>query len=176
MREVRSENRLGNDVFWDAHLTSSLFLLILCPSLTREKNGFPLHGIAWQEKNLCQLPWEPKKRGSRLLSTPTHAAPGGSLSSPQQPAPPLPLSICPTPWPEATHIYSFSSSFSFHTPGSINGFWRKHLFVKESYISTQQTKKLKHFIQQFFRNDPFLSQGQTKLISFEIQMKLPRTC
>lgn len=46
MQEVRSENRLGNAVSWDAHLTSSLFLFILFPSLTREENGFPLHGIA----------------------------------------------------------------------------------------------------------------------------------
>lgn len=142
MREVRSENRLWEDVSWDAHLTSSLFLLTLFPSLITEKNGFPLDGIAQQEKSHCQLPWEPKKRGSRLPSTPVQPLvvpchPHSSLlHSHRSPSASLP-DLKPHTFISFLHVLVFT----LQVPSMASE--RKHLFVKETYISTQQTKKLK---------------------------------
>lgn len=136
MREVRSENRLWGDVSWDAQLTSSLFLLTLSPSLTTEKNGFSLLGMAQQEKNRCQLPWEPKKRGSRLPSTPVQPLvgpchPHSSLLHPRR-SPSVPL---PDLKPHTFISFLHFLVFTLQVPSLASE--RKHLFVKEPYISTQ---------------------------------------
>lgn len=53
---------------------------------------------------------------------------------------------------------------------------RKHLFIEDPYISTLQTKELKQFYSAlFFTITHFFLRAKKNLISFEIQMKLPRT-
>lgn len=149
----------------------AVFQLTLSPSLTAEEMVFCCMGwLSWKRTEVKSPLGAIRSRlgggwgaAGRLPSDACEALTVPCLQDTSRCTLTSLLSADPTPWPEVTDIYFFSSLFSSHTLGSINDFWEEALVHKRAiHFHTRQTKELQQLYSAVSSQLPISFSGPKK--------------